>query len=42
MPPVGFLPVRLRTPPDGGTPVTLPNGMRIHHWQKIETDYLYK
>jgi FkbM family methyltransferase len=22
--------------------VTLPNGMRIQHWQKIETDYLYK
>jgi FkbM family methyltransferase len=39
---VGFLPVRLRTPPNGGTSVTLPNGMRIRHWQKIETDYLYK
>ncbi|WP_179472139.1 FkbM family methyltransferase [Mycolicibacterium vinylchloridicum] len=22
--------------------MTLPNGMRIQHWQKIETDYLYK
>ncbi|EHB47695.1 methyltransferase FkbM family [Mycolicibacterium rhodesiae JS60] len=22
--------------------MTLPNGIRIHHWQKIETDYLYK
>jgi len=28
-------------PPDGGTPVTLPNGMRIHQWQRIETNFLY-
>ncbi|MBB3603983.1 FkbM family methyltransferase [Mycolicibacterium sp. BK556] len=39
---MGFLPVRLRTPPHGGTPTTLPNGMRIHHWQQIETGFLYK
>ncbi|MEZ0359563.1 FkbM family methyltransferase [Mycobacterium sp. SA01] len=31
---------RLRTRP-GGTPVTLPNGMRIHQWQRIETNFLY-
>jgi hypothetical protein len=28
--------------PREGTPVTLPNGMRIKHWQKAETDFLYK
>jgi FkbM family methyltransferase len=42
---MAFLPVRrvlLGTPPNGGTPVTLPNGMRIHQWQKIETDFLSK
>lgn len=39
---MGFLPVALRTPPNGGTPVTLPNGMRIRQWQKIETGYLYR
>ena len=27
--------------PLGGTPVTLPNGMRISHWQPLETDFLY-
>ena len=37
------LPLRrvLAGPPSGGTPVTLPNGMRIRHWQKIETNFLY-
>ena len=39
---MGFLPVRLRTPPSGGTPVTLPNGMRIRQWQRVETGYLYR
>lgn len=34
--------VLLRTNPNGGAPVTLPNGMRIRQWQKIETDFLYE
>jgi FkbM family methyltransferase len=29
-------------PPRGGSAVTLPNGMRITHWQQLETDFLYK
>jgi FkbM family methyltransferase len=33
----------LRKPtPRTGTPVTLPNGMRIQQWQKSETDFLYE
>ncbi|AKK28050.1 FkbM family methyltransferase [Mycobacterium sp. EPa45] len=28
-------------PPNGGSPVTLPNGMRIRQWQRIETNFLY-
>jgi hypothetical protein len=28
--------------PRDGTPYTLPNGMHITHWQKAETDFLYK
>ena len=27
--------------PLGGSPTTLPNGMRITHWQSTETDFLY-
>ena len=26
----------------GGTPKTLPNGMRVMQWQEFETDFLYK
>lgn len=28
-------------PPAGGTPYTLPNGLRIQHWQASETDFLF-
>jgi FkbM family methyltransferase len=31
----------LGRPPNGGTAVTLPNGMCIRQWQKIETNFLY-
>lgn len=31
-----------RPPPSGGTPYVLPNGMRIQHWQKGETDFLFE
>lgn len=30
-----------KDPPKGGTPVTLPNGMKIMQWQKGETDFLF-
>jgi FkbM family methyltransferase len=30
-----------KEPPRGGTPFTLPNGMRIQHWQRSETEFLY-
>jgi len=29
-------------PPRGGSAFDLPNGMRIQHWQKEETEFLYK
>lgn len=39
---VAFLVVEImKPPPTGGTPYTLPNGMRISHWQASETDFLY-
>ena len=28
-------------PPSGGTPCTLPNGLRIQQWQQSETDFLF-
>jgi len=30
-----------KPPPSGGTQFTLPNGMRIQHWQRSETEFLY-
>ena len=30
-----------KAPPAGGTPFTLPNGLRIQHWQESETAFLF-
>lgn len=30
-----------KPPPNGGTPYVLPNKMKIQHWQKSETDFLF-
>ena len=31
-----------KPPPTGGSSFTLPNGLAIQHWQKDETEFLYK
>jgi FkbM family methyltransferase len=33
--------VVMSPPPSGGTPCTLPNGLRMQQWQQSETDFLF-
>jgi hypothetical protein len=39
--PPPHLPTTPTLSPQGGSDYALPNGMRIKHWQKVETEFLY-